>query len=366
MKIAYVITRADAVGGASIHVRDLACAMRERGHEALVLVGGEGPVTAQFAAAGVPFRALRHLRRAVDPVRDVAAYRELVAALRAFAPDLVSAHTAKAGWLGRAAAARLELRAVYTPHGLSVAGRFTGAASGVFALAERFAARWDAPVICVSEAERAIALAAGLAAPERLYVVHNGVSEVPPGFRATPDSAPARICCVARFAAPKDHTTLLEALAALRERAWSLELIGDGPLEDRARRLAARLGIAGRVTFRGYRSDPEAALAACQVFVLPTRSEAFPRSVLEAMRAGLPVVASNVGGVGEAVEDDVTGLLVAPGDPRSLASALDALLGDAELRARLGQAGRRAYEQRFTLERTIERTLGVYRAIMDA
>jgi glycosyltransferase involved in cell wall biosynthesis len=366
MKIAYVITRADAVGGASIHVRDLARAMLERGHEVLVLVGGEGPVTAQFAAAGVPFRSLRYLRRPIHPLRDLSAYRELIAALRAFAPDLVSVHTAKAGWLGRAAAVRLGLRVVYTPHGLAVGGRFTGAASGVFALAERFAARWNAPVICVSEAERKVALAARLAAPGRMYVVHNGVRDVPPEFRAAPECEPVCIGCVARFAAPKDHTTLLVALAALRERAWSLELIGDGPEEKSARRLAARLGIAERVSFSGYQPDPEAALAACQVFALSTRSEAFPRSVLEAMRAGLPVVATNVGGVGEAVEDGVTGLLVAPEDARALAAALDSLLADAALRLRLGRAGRRAYERRFTLEHTIERTLRVYRAIMDA
>src|SRR5207302_3734745 len=124
MRIAYVITRADAVGGATIHVRDLARAMRDRGHEALVLVGGRGPVTGQLEAAGVNFRSLRHLRRAINPLRDVLAYREMIAALREFRPHLVSAHTAKAGWIGRAAAARLGIPAVYTPHGWPVAGRF--------------------------------------------------------------------------------------------------------------------------------------------------------------------------------------------------------------------------------------------------
>src|SRR5690242_5291588 len=100
MRIAYVITRADSVGGATIHVRDLAASMRALGHEALVFVGGEGPVTAQFAAASVPFRSIPHLRRALNPIADGLAFRELVGALREFAPDVVSSHTAKAGWLG--------------------------------------------------------------------------------------------------------------------------------------------------------------------------------------------------------------------------------------------------------------------------
>jgi glycosyltransferase involved in cell wall biosynthesis len=366
MKIAYVITRSDAVGGATIHVRDMAGAMRDRGHEVLVLVGGEGPVTQQFDAAGVPFRALRHLRRALNPVGDLLAYRELTAELSAFAPDLVSAHTAKAGWLGRAAASKLSLPVIYTPHGLPVDGRFSGMKAAVFTLAERAAARWNTAVICVSQAEKRTAIANGVAAPDQLYVVHNGVRDVPPEFRAAPECDPVRICSVARFAEPKDHATLLVALAALRSRAWSLELIGDGPLQTQMQRLAERLGIAERVTFRGYQADPEPALAAAQLFVLSTRSEALPRSVLEAMRAGLPVVATDVGGVGEAVEHRVTGLLAPPEDARLLAASLDELLTDSEMRGRFGAAGRLAYERGFRLERTIEETLAVYRAIMDA
>lgn len=366
MKIAYVITRADAVGGATIHVRDIACAMRERGHEVLVLVGGEGPVTLQFAAADMPFHSLRHLRRSLHPVRDLLALREMTSVLRGFAPHLVSAHTAKAGWLGRAAAARLGLPVIYTPHGLPMEGRFTGAASLVFALAERAASRWSTAVICVSEAEKAVALVNGVASAPQIHVVHNGVRDVPPEFRAAPAYDPVRICSVARFAAPKDHATLLVALAALRSRAWSLDLIGDGPLTIRTQRLSERLGIAERVTFRGYQPDPEPALAAAQLFVLSTRSEALPRSVLEAMRAGLPVVASDVGGMGEAVEHGVSGLLVPPEDAKSLAASLDELLTDPALRGRFGAAGRSAYERGFRLERTVEETLAVYRAIMDA
>ena len=109
-----------------------------------MLVGGTGPVTRAVRSRA----ACRSIRCAtcaapIHPVRDVLALREITAALRAFAPDLVSAHTAKAGWLGRAAAARLGLPVIYTPHGLPMEGRFTGAASLMFALAERAASRWS-------------------------------------------------------------------------------------------------------------------------------------------------------------------------------------------------------------------------------
>jgi glycosyltransferase involved in cell wall biosynthesis len=340
--------------------------MAARGHGVLVMLGGEGPVTVELAVAGVPFLTLRHLRRPIDPLRDALAYRELVRVLRAFSPDLVSTHTAKAGWLGRAAAAKLRIPALYTPHGLPVAGRFRGMASAVFAVAERAASRWHSGVICVSESERRLALASRIADERHVFVVHNGVRDVPPEFRAAPECEPVRICCVARFAEPKDHATLLVALAALRSREWSLDLVGDGPTEARMRRLARQLGLDRRVRFRGYQPDPEAVLASSQIFALATRSEALPRSVLEAMRAGLPVVASDVGGVSEAVEQGSTGLLVPPEDPQALAAALDSLLTDAHLRARMGLAARHAFERQFRLEQTVENTLAVYRAIMDA
>lgn len=360
-----MITRADSVGGATIHVRDLAAAMRERAHEVLVFVGGAGPVTEQFAAAGVPFQSLEYLRRAINPGRDFFAYRELTAALRKFAPDIVSTHTAKAGWIGRAAAAQLGIPALYTPHGWPVAGRFSPPTAAIYKLAEHAAARWNTAVICVSESEKRVALAAGIADPKHLHVIHNGVREVPPEFRASPECNPVRICCVARFEAPKDHATLLVALAALRARPWSLDLIGDGPAEARLHRLVERLGIAERVSFRGYQAEPEPVLASAQLFVLSTRSEAFPRSVLEAMRAGLPLIASDVGGVAEAVEAGRTGLLVPPQDPQALAAAIDRLLMDVPLRRELGAAARLAFECRFRLEQTVEKTFALYRAIMD-
>jgi glycosyltransferase involved in cell wall biosynthesis len=365
VRIAYVITRADSVGGATIHVRDLAGAMRDLGHEVLVLVGGTGPVTEQFGAAGVPYHSLRHLRRSINPGRDLLAYRELTAALRDFGPEIVSTHTAKAGWIGRASAAQLRIPVLYTPHGWPLAGRFSAPSAAVYALAEHAAARWNTAVICVSESEKRVALKAGIAGAEHLHVIHNGVRDVPPEFRGSPECDPIRICCVARFEAPKDHATLLVALAALRARAWSLELIGDGPLESRMHRLAERLGIAERVTFRGYQAEPEAALASSQLFVLSTRSEAFPRSVLEAMRAGLPVIASDVGGVAEAVEHRRTGLLVAPQDPGALAAAIDSLLTDPTERRELGHAARRAFERDFRLEQTVAKTFALYRSIMD-
>ena len=363
MRIAYVITRADAVGGASVHVLEMARFMSERGHQAMVFIGGTGPVAKRLERAGVPFHPLRFLGRAIRPVADLRALVELTAALRDFRPTLVSTHTAKAGWIGRAACARLGLAAIHTPHGWPMGGRMPGPGTLLFRMAERTAAPWARAIVCVCEHERQLAFAQGLARPDRLLVIPNGVRDVPEALRASPTGSPVRVVSVARFEPPKDHATLLEALALLRGLEWQLDLVGDGPGEPAARARAARLCISGRVRFLGAQEDVAAVLARAHIFALASRSEALPRSMLEAMCAGLPVVASAVGGIPEAIDDGTNGRLVPPGDADALAGALAELIGDACRRMRLGAAARVTYENRFRLARMAEKTAALYEAV---
>jgi glycosyltransferase involved in cell wall biosynthesis len=259
---------------------------------------------------------------------------------------------------------RLGLAAVHTPHGWSIGERISTASGRIITLAERVAARWARAVICVCEYERRLAIEKRVAAPEDLFVVHNGVHDIGPELRAVADAQPVRVCSIARLDAPKDHVTLLEACARIEAGEWTLELVGDGPLEGELRARAGALGIAGKVRFLGYKNDPAGVLGGAQMFALSSRSEAFPRSVLEAMRAGLPVVASDVGGVREAVAHGETGLLVPPGDAEALRAAIARLAGDASLRRVFGDAARRVYEQRFRLECMVAKTEAVYHAAL--
>lgn len=129
---------------------------------------------------------------------------------------------------------------------------------------------------------------------------------------------------------------------------------------EASRRLAADLGLDARVTFEGPRTDVDQLLSQAQVFVLASRWEGFPRSILEAMRAGLPVVASAVGGVHEAVADGASGYVVPARTDAPLAERLRTLLSDPALRVRLGDEGRRRYEASFTFATMFQKTLDVY------
>ncbi len=381
MRIVFVITRSDAVGGATLHVLDVAQRLGECGHEAIVLVGGEGPVTRELAARGIQYRALKHLVRSIRPTRDLRALLEIRDAVIELRPDLLSVHTSKAGWLGRLAARWIGLPTVFTPHGLSFARGFSRPHRLLFSFAERLVGRLADRTVTVSDAERQLALAHGVASPEQLVTIHNGVRDVPEPLRADPTRNTVRLVTIARCEAPKDHRTLLAAIGRLAATAssprrplersrrtmtlpdWTLDWIGAGRLIDEARELATRLGVADRVSFLGDRRDVAELLARGQIFVLASRSEGFPRSILEAMRAGLPVVASDVGGVRESVVDGVTGFLVPPGDSSTLCDRLEQLIADPAMRSRMGEAGRKRFVERFTFEVMFEKTMEVYETV---
>ncbi|MGH8773882.1 MAG: glycosyltransferase [Jiangellaceae bacterium] len=156
-----------------------------------------------------------------------------------------------------------------------------------------------------------------------------------------PDDASV-VGTVGNFTAKKDHAALLTATVLLAREIPGLRLvlIGSGPLEDRLRSEAARLGLSSVVVFAGSRDDVPELLAAFDVFALSSRFEGLPIALLEAMAAGLPCVATSVGGIPEVVTDGDDGMLVEPGDPDALAAALGKLLADGSLRAEVGSLAR--------------------------
>ena len=331
-----------------------------------MLAGGNGIFAGELARCAIPHRSLRHLVKQISPVEDLLALREVIAVLRKIKPDLVAAHTAKAGFIGRLACGVLRLPAVFTPHGWAITDRISPNHGRLFLWMERLAGLFSARIVNVCEFERQLALQHAVAPARKMAVIHNGMPDVPMVLRADPGVDPPRLVMVARMARPKDHATLLEALAPLKELAWELDFIGEGPLESALREHAARLGINERVRFLGFRTDVPAQLARAQIFVLASRFEAFPYSTIEAMRAGLPVLATDVGGVQEAIVNGSTGFLAPAGDVKLLEGCLRTLISDPLLRRRLGDAGRQRFLKHFTFERMVARTLALYGQVVSA
>jgi glycosyltransferase involved in cell wall biosynthesis len=206
--------------------------------------------------------------------------------------------------------------------------------------------------VCVSEDCARLTVSQGI--PEkRVKILHNGIDTRQFDFLGTTAGGPAVF--VARLAPEKDAASLLRATAIVirRQPSFRLVIAGDGVCMPDLRRLSTELALDGRVQFLGMVRDVAGALAGASLFVLSSVSEGVPLTLLEAMARGLPVVATEVGGIPEVVEHERTGLLVKPGDPAALADAMMRILDDHALAARMGEAGRRRIEQNFDIRRMV-------------
>jgi glycosyltransferase involved in cell wall biosynthesis len=346
------------LGGAQTAVSLLLPGLVDR-FEVTVAAQGRGPLRDAARAAGVPYVELEHVRRAINPWHDTLGLLELVRLCRRLRPDIVHAHSSKVGVLGRLAGtlARVPAR-VYTVHGWSFAA-YDGLAGRLYLWLERLMRPLTTATVCVAEATLRQGVAARACDHGRSVVIHNAVEVASFGARLE-NTGPPRIVSVGRFAYPKDFATLLKSLTLL-DVDYRATVVGDGPNLPEVAAAVQAGGLSNRVELLGARGNVSELLARSDVFVLSSRSEGFPVSILEAMAAGLPVVATDVGGVAEAVVDGKTGILVPAADPEALAAALGKLVADAELRHRLGAAGRERALRLFDAPRYRAAHLDLYR-----
>lgn len=364
MKIVYVITRSDTLGGAQIHVRDMALRMMKEGHEVVVVVGGKGIYYSHLKEAGVNVIESSTLHRHVSLLGDMASLVRIVMLLKSLKPDLVSLHSVKAGLLGRLACFIVRYNCIFTAHGWSHIRTASGISKRILVILERLLIKVTDNLITVCKADYDYAKdVIGLPA-QRLTVVHNGMPPIDTG-NIVKQKGTVTLVTVARFQQPKDHLSLFLALNELAQENWVLVCVGDGTELESAKSKVRELNLSEKVRFLGYRENVPEILAASDVYVLSSLSEGFPRSIIEAMRAALPVVASDVGGISESVSDGETGYLFPPRDVSKLAGLLGKLILDSDLRGRLGSEAYRTYKQKFSFDAMFDRTLSVYRTVCE-
>lgn len=331
-QVAIALTRAALASG---HVQPLLVLRRKW--------GADPARVAQLRDEGVPLETVPRWPRAATIIA-------LAAICRRFRPDVLVAHGYSEHLWGRYAGLLAGVpNLVHVEH--NTRERYTR-----WRLAQtRWLARRSARIVGCSEGVREALLERG-SPPERTIAIPNGIRLAP--FEAA-DAQPFAqripgIVMVARFSRQKDHATLLRAVALLRARGMRppLLLAGGGKPAHRqaAERLATELGVHDQVQYLGVCRDVPALLMSHQLCVLATHHEGMPLALLEGMAAGCAVVGSAVQGVREIIDDGVDGRLVAPADPAALAQALEALLADPALAARLGAAARVAALERHGLE----------------
>jgi glycosyltransferase involved in cell wall biosynthesis len=264
---------------------------------------------------------------------------------------------------------------IHTFHGHVLDGYFSPVVTRVFIEMERRLARVTDRLVTVSPRLRTQLLAMGIGRSEQVEVIPLGLDlgrfqqphSEPPTLRPALDLAPETplLGIVGRLAPIKDHTTLFQAMALLQARGQVAHLlvVGDGEERGRLEGLARRLGLDTRIHFLGWRTDLAAIMKELDVVVCASRNEGTPVALIEAMAAGIPVLSTDVGGVADLVAHGKTGWLVPPGDPPAVARAIEELLGDPALRARLGSAGP-AVALDYEVTRLIPRVEALYTAVI--
>lgn len=380
VRICRVIGRLN-IGGPARHAILLTDGLRARGYETVLVAGQEAPHEGTLrdlaAEKGIAATFLPELGREIRPGRDLMALAKLVRLMQRLRPDIVHTHTAKAGALGRVAAKLAGAPIlVHTFHGHILHGYFSRGTTGVFLAIERQLGRLSTKILTVSEGQRLELLRRRIGRPETVEAMPLGLEldgllqpsrrrgELRRHLGVSPDAA--LIGIIARLAPIKDHGTFLEAAADLYRRRSHVRflIVGDGELRSTLEQRVTALGLGPCVHFLGWQRDLEPIYADLDLVVLSSRNEGTPACLIEAMAAGLPVVATRVGGVPDLVADEKTGLLVPPGDAAALSQAIEVLLGDANRRHEMGRLGREAVFPKYSDAALIDRMDDLYSSLL--
>jgi len=382
VRVLHVITRLDPGGSAENTLLTVARLDKSRFEVHLAVgktTGDPGPTLDEACTSGVALFEIPELVRAIAPLADWRALHSLRRIMRGNDYDIVHTHTSKAGILGRLAA-RLEgvPRILHTPHGHVFYGYYGAVTTQLFVWLERWAAGFTDRLIALTQADLEDHLRFGIAPRERFCVIHSGID-----FSAFENGATRRdraairsnlgidpdgivIGSLGRLTAIKGHRVLLEAFATVRDRvadAWLL-LVGDGEERIALQALARELGVEDHTVFAGWREDIAEVLSGMDVFVFPSINEGLGKALVEAMYAGVPCVATNVGGIRELIRHEQEGLLVPPASPQELTDGVFRLLDhDAERSRFAAAANKRA--QAYSAESMVEQIELLYDEVVD-
>jgi lipopolysaccharide/colanic/teichoic acid biosynthesis glycosyltransferase/glycosyltransferase involved in cell wall biosynthesis len=357
-----VITKGET-GGAQSHVLALCQALQQH-VKFTVVIGGPVHTSAlgrDLALLGVNVCPMPHMVESLNPFKLWPAVQALIKLIDAFPPDIIHAHSAIAGLAARLACKSTARPVVYTVHGFGFKPEVPLLRRIASALAERMLARWTTQMICVSKFERELAFNLAID-PERVHIIANGIAPLttPEASESNPSGNP-RLIMVARMKSPKRHDLLLQALAKVRNilgYELSVTLAGDGPLTAKLRAQATALNLQN-ITWAGDVDHVSELLSQHEVFVLLSDHEGMPITVLEAMRAGLCVLASDLPGIREQINTNQEGLLV-PNTPEAVADQLIRLVREPHLRKRLGRAAQTVFNTSFTQAQMASGVLEVY------
>jgi len=342
-------------------------------------LGPEGDMVPDAKESGVDVVVIDAMRRAINPWRDLAAYRALRRWMREHHPDIVHTHSSKAGILARKAAKDEKVpRIVHTIHGLPFHDYEKAWVNKLYIELERNAARYTGLIISVADAMTAKAVAAGVAPREKFVTVYSGMN-VEPFINGEHDPAAVRgslgishddlvVGVIARISPLKGHEFIIRAAPKILEQHPDVRLlfVGDGHIRSEMEELAREKGVFERIVWAGlrdYREIPEL-ISAMDLVVHTSLREGLARVLPQALLSGVPVVSYDVDGAREVVVNGETGWLVEPESVDGLSEAVCEVLDDLNAARAMAQVGRQICERRFRGEVMVEAIAGEYQKLL--
>lgn len=400
LKILYIVTQSE-LGGAQKNVLDLAVELKNR-YDVLVAAGpdGNGKLFKQLADNKIRWQCLKWLRRsAANPFVDLAAFVETLLLLVKERPDILHLHSSKAGFLGSLSGWLTGVKVIYTVHGAVFEASFSRIARKIFLWLEKFSAYFKDKIICVSANDKKLWLNYKAAPEEKLTVIHNGLDLNKMDFPSRPEAKEYLagqsanffealqgtddnlkiVGAIANFFPEKGLPYLIEAADILIHPVKSdkvgarqfngvnqkqlknviFAVVGEGPDRLLLEEIINDRHLQNKFILTGNIANASRYLKAFDVFVLPSIKEGLPYVILEAMAAGLPIVASHIGGVPEMIKNNDNGFLLFPRDTDALAQKILELINNPALGQKFSRASQKKVQE-FSLAKMIAETERVY------
>lgn len=358
MKIFYGITKSN-FGGAQRYVFDLATEAKKRGCEVTVICGGEGALVEKLKEEDVNIITIPYLKRDISLLDELRSFYFIFQTLLTEKPDIFHTNSSKMGGMGNLAA-RLAgtKKIIFTGHAWAFNEPRTLWQKPIIKFFVWLTIFLSHRTICVSDKTRS-QVASWPFVQNKLVVVKNGITP----FELTPRTEhPLTVGTLAELHKVKGLDILLKAWNKFHKKHPKAKLIimGTGEEKENLKAQARELGITDSVSLKGYVENAKRYLSDFDIFVLPSRSEAMPYTLLEAGLAGLPVIATSVGGVPEVIENGANGILIPPENSEVLFSSLVLLAEDEELRKRLGANLKASIQEDFSFEKMVSQTFALY------
>lgn len=362
-RILLVIDEA-SVGGGQHHVLWLAEGLVRDGFEVAVACEAKGYLAVELRLARI-----RHLPIEIDNRMNLRSFLQMLQLVRKFRPDIVHTHGGTAGFYGRIVAHVLRRITVHTYHGIHYLHFDRYWKKRLYLSLDRWLLRWTDAIICVAKSDRQLALDHHLANHGSTFVIVNGIDagrfklrRKPKDAKRTAQDKSVIIGAVGRLHEQKGYAYLIEAAVELVKQLPNAEfrVIGEGNLRLELENQVSNFGLQNIFRFLGSRTDIPYQLSQMDVFVLPSLWEGMPFVLMEAMCAGIPIVATNVDGVSEILENEKDALLVPSRDPHSLAKAIVEIVHNRKRAKVYVTNARKKIATKFNITEMVHRTERVY------